>query len=87
MMVVVRRNVEKAEKKEHLIGIWFIFLTGLFMLLFFLLTATSILLIEFELLNPFNPLYFISWICMLLALFLLYTGFFLPNWLKRLINS
>jgi hypothetical protein len=87
MMVLVRRNLKDIEQKVHKMGVWFIFLTALFMLLFFVLTATSILLINFEILTPFNILYFISWVCMVLALFLFYTGFFLPNWVKTLFTE
>jgi hypothetical protein len=86
MMILVRQNLKDIEQKEHRIGIWFIFLTALFMLLFFLLTAISILLINFEILSPFNFLYFLSWVFMVLALFLFYTGFFLPKWVKKVVK-
>lgn len=87
MMILVRRNLKEIKQRAHRVGIWFIFLTALFMLLFFILTATSILLITFEILSPFNFLYFLSWVFMVLALFLFYTGFFLPTWVKNLVKE
>ena len=87
MMILVRQNLKDIEQKEHRLGIWFIFLTALFMLLFFILTATSILLIYSGILSPFNLLYFLSWVFMVLGLFLFYTGFFLPTWVKNLVKE
>ncbi len=87
MMNLVHKNIKSTEKKEHRIGIQLIFSTGLFMLLFFVFTGISILLITFGILYPFNFLYFVSWVCMILALFLFYTGFFLPIWLKNFLKE
>jgi hypothetical protein len=87
MIIQVRKNLQDIAQKIHKIGLIFILLTAIFMLSFFLLTGTSILLITLGILNPFNFLYFLSWVCMVLALFLFYTGFFLPAWVKNVFEE
>lgn len=87
IIINARKSAKSAEIKLHKIGMWLIFLTGLCLALYYTLTMISMFLIEIKILKPFNLLYFISWIFMILAIFLTYTGFFQPNWLKKIIKS
>ncbi|TXT63765.1 MAG: membrane protein of unknown function [Promethearchaeota archaeon] len=87
LMRFVLQTIQDIDQKVHKIGMWLVFFTSLFILSFYLLTNTSILLIALGVLKPFNIFYFISWICMVLALFLFYTGFFQPKWFKNMINK
>ncbi len=37
--------------------------------------------------GAFSPFYYIAWISAVIAIFLIYTGYVLPNWLKRLVGG
>ena len=82
-----RKSAKSAELKLHKVGMWMIFLTGLCIAIFYTLAMISWFLIESNVLKPFNLLYFISWVFLIFAIFLTYSGFFQPNWLKKLIKS
>ncbi len=37
--------------------------------------------------GAFSPFYYIAWISAVIAIFFIYTGYVLPNWLKRLVSG
>mgnify|MGYP006282472103 CR=1 FL=1 len=75
--------MKKASGKLESTGMLLIFLAGLGIFLFYAFTMMSGILIDLGVLTPFNILYFLSWGCLVMAFFMFYNGFFLPDWVRK----
>ncbi len=52
----------------------------------FLLLTFIFFMVDRILGGAFSPFYYIAWISAVIAIFFIYTGYVLPNWLKRLVT-